>query len=462
MNNFTNKKIGIWGFGVVGKSALTYFDQQNPTHIEILNSTEIIVPTTQTPVLTTIQSEQTIQSFLESNDFILASPGIPLHDYQQFKHKFISELDLYQEYNPGWLTIAITGSLGKTSVTHLLTTILQQSNVRAIAAGNIGYPMLDLFSNQQHSDTKIDAIVLELSSFQLQQAKTFAPNLAIITNIYPNHLDHHKDMDEYIDAKCNILKYQIHNQFSLLPLELAEAISKKITLSPICSFFTMLPLTKDIIKFSRKHGIYHIKNKIMYLTYRSITNPVFDLSTLPPITFQANWLIIIAALDLYGVDLTHLTAITQNLDIPDHRVQKIGSWQGSNFYNDSKSTVWQATLQAVISMGDKPIKLFVGGLSKGADRTPLFQALANKNIEVYTFGKEANQLAKLCEQFNITHQAHPTLDAAWQACIQSLQSPHEVLFSPGGSSFDLFADYKARGQYFAQLVKNYCNDQSDQ
>ncbi len=146
--------------------------------------------------------------------------------------------------------------------------------------------------------------------------------------------------------------------------------------------------------------------------------------------------------------------------LPDHRVQKVGSWNGSNFYNDSKSTVWQATLQAVKSMGDKPIKLFLGGLSKGADRTPLLQVLADKNIEIYTFGKEADELAQLCQQFNIPHQAHQTLDAAWQDCIQNLQFPHEVLFSPGGSSFDLFADYKARGQYFTQLVEQLSKNSS--
>ncbi len=454
MNNFTNKKVGIWGFGVVGRSALTYFDQQNPASIEILNSTEIIVPTTKTLVITTMQTQQTIHNFLERNDVILASPGIPLHDYQQFAHKFISELDVLHANNTKTSIIAITGTVGKTSITHLLENIIKHRYPNTIAAGNIGYPMLSLITHPT------DHAIIELSSFQLQSITSFAPDLAIITNFFPNHLDHHKSIEEYFDAKCNILKHQSHNQFALLPLELAEQIAQKIHLTPTYSFFTMSPLTKDMIKLSRTHGIYHIENKIIYLTYRSITNPIFDLSQLPSITFEANWLIIVAALNLYGIDLTHLASIAQNLDIPDHRVQKIGSWNGSNFYNDSKSTVWQATLQAVNSMGDNPIKLFLGGLSKGADRTPLLKALAGKNIEIYNFGKEADELAQLCQQFKIPHQAHQTLDAAWQDCIQNLQFPHEVLFSPGGSSFDLFADYKARGQYFTQLVEKLSKNSS--
>lgn len=451
MNNFSNKKIGIWGFGVVGQSALSYFDQQNAAQIEILNNTKIKLPTTKTPTITTLQTEQSIQNFLESNDFIITSPGIPLHNYQHFTDKLISELDILHENNARTAIIAITGTVGKTSITHLLENIIKQTYQNTIAAGNIGYPMLNLINNPTNH------AIIELSSFQLQQIKSFAPDLAIITNFFPNHLDHHQSIEEYFDAKCNILKHQTHKQLALLPLELAEQIIQKIALTPNCSFFTTSSLTKDMINFSTKHGIYHLENKIIYLTYQRTTQKIFDCSILPALTFDANWLIIIAACSLYKIDLATIVPATDNLALPDYRVQKVGSAHGSNFYNDSKSTVWQATLQAVQSVSNKPIKLFVGGLSKGADRTPLFQALQGKNIEIYTFGQEAYQLAQLCKNYGLTHQAHATLDAAWQACIENINTPHEVLFSPGGSSFDLFSDYKARGQYFTQLVHTYCS-----
>lgn len=450
MNNLSHKKIGIWGFGVVGQSALTYFDQQNCTSIEILDTKSIEHAAAKTPTITTLQTEQSIQIFLTSNDLILASPGIKLHAYQQFAHKFINELDIIGE-QATCSTIAITGTVGKTSITHLLTNIIKHTHAHTIAAGNIGYPMLSLIDHPQ------DIAIIELSSFQLQPIRSFAPDLAIITNFFPNHLDHHQSIEEYFAAKCQILVHQHDLQQSLIPLELADQIAQHVPLTSMCSLFTVAPLTKEMVELSTKHAIYNLENKIVYRTHNQVTQPIFDCSTLPALTFDANWLVIIAACHLYGIDLATIAPAVQLLSLPDHRVQKVGSRQGSNFYNDSKSTVWQATLQAVNSLGDKPIKLFVGGLSKGADRTPLFLALAGKNIEIYAFGKEAESIADLCKQYTIPHRAHPTLDAAWQACIENIDTPCEVLFSPGGSSFDLFADYKARGQYFAQLVADYCD-----
>ena len=456
MNNFTDKKIGIWGFGVVGQSALTYFDQYCVTSIEILDTKQITLPVTKNCVFTTVQTVESIQKFLEHNDIILVSPGIKLHDYQQYAHKFIAELDLYQQH-ASWKTIAITGSLGKTSITHLLTTILQKMNINAIAAGNIGHAMLSLIHQQQN----FDRAVLELSSFQLQQAQTFAPDLAIITNLYANHLDHHKDMQEYCAAKCNVFLRQTNKQRALLPLDLIDTISDNFAIQEYWSFFSA---DKPSCLQLKKHGdnrIYYLNNQKIYKYFDHTTDFIFDLAQLPAITFDENWLIIIAALDLQKINLTNLVVIAQQLDIPDHRLQKIGLSNGSIFYNDSKSTVWQATLQAVLSLEKQslhPIKLFVGGLSKGADRTPLFQALASKNIEIFAFGKEAEQIELLSKQFKIPCHSSATLDAAWQACIDNLSTPSQVLFSPGGSSFDLFADYKARGQYFTQLVQDFCKN----
>ena len=449
MNNFRHKKIGIWGFGVVGQFALIYFDQQNATRIHILDSKQIALPTTQTPTIVTVQTEQTIQNFLENNDIILASPGIKLHDYQQFTHKFMNELDIIQE-NTSCSIIAITGTVGKTSITHLLENIIKHSYENTIAAGNIGYPMLNLITNIQ------DIAIIELSSFQLQPIKIFAPNLAIITNFFANHLDHHQSIEEYFAAKCNILKYQSENQLALIPLNLVNQITKIIPLKKNWALFSTTKPTQEILEKYAQHQIYYLENKLIYHTHNNQTQQLFDCNILPALTFDDNWLVIIAACHLYKIDLATIAPAAQNITLPDHRVQNVGSWQGCNFYNDSKSTVWQATLQAVQSMGNKPVKLFVGGLSKGANRTPLFQVLADKNIEIYAFGKEANQLAQLCARFNIKHSAYATLDAAWQACIKNITTPHEVLFSPGGSSFDLFVDYKARGDYFTSLVKIFC------
>jgi len=454
MNNFTNKKIGIWGFGIVGRSALTYFDQFNCTHIEILNSTAIeSLPTTNNKINTSIQDSSTIQDFLDSNDFILASPGIKLHAYQDYHHKFISELDIFQENNR-LKTIGITGSLGKTTITHILTNILQKMSDTTIAAGNIGLPMLDIITQPQYSKLNLKKIILELSSFQLQQTQTFSPDFAIITNLYENHLDYHKDMNEYINSKCNILKHQTENQTALLPIELLSHLQQKGAIKTNWIFFSSKKLTQQELEELTNQTIYYLDDKIIYKKQFDTITQIFNISQFPAITFDTNWLIIIATLDLQKILLTQLNSIINDLDKPEHRLQKIATLNDSDFFNDSKSTVWQATLQAVNAMDSKPIKLFLGGLSKGADRTPLIESLQNKNVEIYAFGKEAQLVYNLCKQFKIPCNVHTTLEESFNNSIDTISQPSNILFSPGGSSFDLFDNYIKRGQYFSNLVNN--------
>ena len=131
--NFKNKKVGIWGMGIVGKSALNYV-QQFTDQIQIMDQSSDAAYIAQTP--------ENITSFLEHNDFIIPSPGIMLHNYQHYAHKFVQELDIFAQENKNY-TVAITGTVGKTTVTSLL----QQCIPDAIAAGNIGHAMLNLVTN---------------------------------------------------------------------------------------------------------------------------------------------------------------------------------------------------------------------------------------------------------------------------------------------------------------------------
>lgn len=446
MNRFKDKKIGIWGFGIVGKSALTFFDTQKVKSIQILDTQEITTPQTTTPITFLLQNDQSIKHFLDNNDYILPSPGIKLHVYTQYTDKFINELDLFQKFTD-YKTIAITGTIGKTTITTTLEHIFKKIYPDTIAAGNIGNPMLSLISEQS---VNACPIILELSSFQLQQSKSFSPNFAIITNFFPNHLDHHQSIEEYFDAKCNILKHQTDEQKALIPLDLLQKITKKINLNKNWIFFSYTKPTDT----NYHNKIYYLENRIIYKQEHNKTEQIFDCSTLPAVTFDQNWLIIIATCYEQNIPLTTISLHAQGIKLPAHRLQKIASVNGSNFYNDSKSTVWQATWQAVQSIGEQPIKLFLGGLSKGADRTPLIQALQTKNITVYAFGKESQDIGKLCTQFSIPHEQHQTLDSAFKSCTANLNIPHEILFSPGGSSFDLFENYQTRGDYFIKLVKD--------
>ena len=167
--------------------------------------------------------------------------------------------------------------------------------------------------------------------------------------------------------------------------------------------------------------------------------------------FAVNWLIVEKALSLLGVAQQPLSAIQPI----EHRLEHIAVIKGVVFYNDSKSTIPASTLAAVKNVTAKRIMLFLGGLSKGIDRTPLIAQLANKSIHVFCFGKEAEQLHAICAVNSIPSSSSANLDDAFALCVQTAGSGDCVLFSPAGSSFDLFENYEKRGEKFKQLVNTY-------
>jgi len=204
--------IGIWGFGFVGKSAVHYFLHQNYT-IAIMDNRKLTAQEElylqKNNVLFFPQGQSEI--FFSSCSVLFSSPGVDItKHYATFKSKWVTELDVFstQFHNK---TIAVTGSVGKTSLVIGLQQLLQKK-IDLFVGGNIGTPMLNALLTEKQYATAL----LELSSFQLEYIQHFRPDIAVLTNIYPNHLDRHVNMDEYIKIKCNIFKYQTKKDVKLL------------------------------------------------------------------------------------------------------------------------------------------------------------------------------------------------------------------------------------------------------
>lgn len=454
MNNhdFKNKKIGIWGFGVAGKSVYDFITQQ-PCSIQILDKKSQANP------CWIEQTETSIIDFLEHNDIIVASPGIPLHKFQTYQHKYITELDIFSQHYSG-TTIAITGTLGKTSITHAI----QHCSAKSIAAGNIGYPMLAAASQSPLPEK----IILELSSFQLQYNKTFGPDIALWTNFYPNHLDHHINEEEYFASKCNIFKYQKQNQYAIIPCNLIQRIQKTIliksqiflTCTQSCNHhdlptFSLQDNNIILTKHATNNSSPHKTTDHDTSSDKTSRNQIIfnNINQLPVYTYIENWLQIIAALHLQNVSTTHIIAALNSIPAQEDRLEKIATYNNTTFYNDSKSTVWQATQQAIEALANESCTLFLGGISKGTDRSPLVAYLQKKPVTVFAFGKEAKLLQELCKNHNVTCFAFNELEEALAACM-SKPLPKNILFSPAGASFDLFKNYHHRGTVFKDLVAN--------
>ncbi len=487
--------IGILGFGLVGKSALKILSKTLNVSSKFYKNLEInlydrrVLTKFELDLLkkysVNVYSPIDINDFIKNSEKVFVSPGFKLkelfNNFKDIKPKVLCELDLFLEFFKK-KSVAITGSLGKTTVTSFLSNIvgklpgLDGSLMRVKNAGNIGIAMLDLIEQQD----QLDLALLELSSFQLKLNKDYSPDIAILTNFYSNHLDWHVDLKDYFESKCKIFEYQNKNQDFIfnsdlllgeLNCELKKIFVSKLlkTNSKICcitKYFekTFLELTnigiKDFIIFYRKDDNFII-NKIVNNKIED-SKVIFDLKFLPKVSFDKNWYTILATLFLLDLDLSKLKKVFlseqsffSDNSLKFNRLEHFVTINNIDFYNDSKSTVYQATKEAVLRLAQnkRPIVLILGGLSKGVDRKPLIKFLKNiKEVKnVFCFGKDCNNFS--C--YNVYENLEDTVNSIFNV----VKSGDQVLFSPAGSSFDLFKDYKHRGDCFKELVlsRKRCN-----
>ena len=463
-----------------------------------------------------------MKDFIDQHDYIIPSPGVNLNDFYSSSQKFICELDIFSTYfkKP---VVAITGSLGKTTTTKLFAQLLSKirqhnrsnpedkkntrgsaqilntpsdiagsgikrlfysgSGLKPFVGGNIGLGMLEAIQQQESYDMG----VLELSSFQLEFSKSFAPDLAILMNCYPNHLDRHKSFKDYFDAKFNLFKYQTEEQFTLLPWHILQGDSSllfveqaKILKSNLC-FISDSPVEHsfpasvlsnchpavsaealcegrelDSGSIPKSYKIFYKQDNklVLFDSFSNQTTELFDLSILPDVTFVQNWILIISGLYLLGADLSELQNFFEQdgkdfvIDDHHHRVEYFATVRGVKFYDDSKATVIQSTLAAVKSLIDRgPVLLILGGLNKGVDRSPIIKELEQTNglKKVYCYGPS-------CSDFGLASCNFGSLEEILQDVTNIMQPGDQVLFSPSGTSFDFYQNYKHRGQVFKDLV----------
>lgn len=407
-----DRSIGIWGTGVVGASALRFFTKHN-AQVSLYDHKPISTEIRQKYPHITYYGPEQLNAFLASCEYILPSAGIDLRPYAAYKDKFLCEVDIFYSHYKKPI-IAVTGTIGKTTVTQAITDMLTYYGCRAQMGGNIGIGLLDMLDTQD----QFDYAVIELSSFQLEHAQNFTPEIAIWTNLYANHLDRHGTLQEYFLAKLPVLKNQTSQHHALIH----ETVKHYVQSRAQTRYF-------DI---SMGHPV-----KTLVAEYK---------------THPEHYIILYELADIMELDKAKLSLVFDNLEVPEHRVKLIGTHNNISFYDDSKSTVFEATLGALTRFADRPVILFFGGVSKGVSREPFFENLPKNIKHILFFGKEAPELQQFCSKTAITSSQHATLEDAISQCVSIMQPGDSVLFSPGGASFDLFTDYKHRGKVFQKLV----------
>ena len=441
------KKIGIWGLGIMGHSAVSYLSAQGIA-LEVFEKKELTQE--QKAFLAAHQVTHTphLEQFLENNSCILPSPGIDLRPYAHKAGHFVAELDLFATACTTPL-IAITGSVGKTSTTQLITQALILSGEQALMGGNIGVGCFDLI-NQQHQAQRI---VLEVSSFQLELCKQFAPEIAIITNLYPNHLDRHGTFEQYIKAKLTMVEHQKPGSILIAPLNSYPFFHKYSSHRTIYFFSTHRPTAAEFAELTNNEHIIFLDGKTLCHYTNGIQHIIYTFNELPELSFIENWICTATLLYALQKPLTILALLAEKATLKEHRLQKVATVNGITFYNDSKSTLPVATLAAIAKLHAQPIHLLLGGISKGVNRREFIAQLKNKVKYIYCFGSESTQLAHYCQEFEIPCASFATLEDTFAQIMNQAAAHETVLLSPAGASYDLFKDYQERGNRFMELVK---------
>jgi len=402
-------KIAILGFGLEGKSALKFLKKKyQKADFEVRDIK--------------MQGKNYLKG-LENFDMIVRSPGIPYlrSEIQKAKKqgvKITSVTNLFFE-SASWRSrgkiIGITGTKGKGTIATLLYKILKAAEKNVCLAGNIGLPMLNILPKLK----KNSITILELSSFQLQDMDK-SPEIAIITDISPDHQDYHKSFKEYLDAKTNILRYQKSRDkvFYFADNKYAKLIAKKSRGEKIA----VLPNPNLILKIP---GFHNLKNVSMAAA---------------------------AAREL-KVPERIIKRITKNFKGLPHRLEFVRIIDGVNYYNDSASTNPAATAAALAAFSEPKI-LIAGGAGKNLSYKPLAKAVKKSNMRaVILFGRDKYKIRQSINA-KIPVNLVRNLKSAVISAYKSSLAGDIVLFSPGAASFDMFKNAKERGKYFTKLIKS--------
>jgi UDP-N-acetylmuramoylalanine--D-glutamate ligase len=348
------------------------------------------------------------QEFINGRGLVVVSPGVPNNSLpclwaKQQGIPIIGEIELAWSLCPSTV-IAVTGSNGKTTVTTLIASMLQAKGLKAVACGNIGKP----FSQEVENMGPADYVALEVSSFQLERIEKFKPYIAVILNFTANHLDRHKDIQEYLEAKKRIFMNQDSSDYLVLN--------------------NNDPVLREVAR--------EAKSRVVFFSETKELNP--------------NYAAILAVGSILGIEKGLVVDLLSKFKGIEHRLERVREINGIEFINDSKSTTADSTLWALKTVGN-PVILIAGGRDKGVDYKRILSAGKDKIKKVILIGEAKGLIRGALKDYLAVEDAVSLEEAVIKA--YNLAGPGDcVLLSPMCSSFDMFLNYEDRGERFKRAV----------
>ena len=430
LNELKNKSILILGFGREGKDTFLFLRRLFPQ--KTLAIADLRKDIGVTDKKTKLYLGENYLKALKKYEVIIKSPGVPPKVIAPFltkKQEIISQTGIFFENFPGTI-IGVTGTKGKSTTSFLIWSLLKESGVKAHLVGNIGEPVLSYLFKAGRKDV----FVYELSSHQLFYLKK-SPQIAVLLNIFPEHLDYYRDLKEYIRAKANITRFQKKDDFFIFNSgdKLVQEIARKTIAKKVPIKGRYLSLDKEAAKAVAR---------ILKLATKRVNKALREFKGLP------------------------------------HRLEEVGSFRGITFYNDSLATIPQATIEALKVLGGKVETLILGGFDRKIEFRELAREILKSKVKTLIFFPTTGEkIWKEIERQNKKRLKPFFVNGAKKTSFSSSPSPGKngaqymrdavkiafsqtkrgkvCLLSPAAASFNLFRDYRERGNLFKKYVKHF-------
>ena len=441
--NFANKKVLVLGLAKSGESAARLLDKLGA--IVTVNDGK---PFEENPAAQSLLEEgikvvtggHPLELLDEDFEWMVKNPGIPYNNPMVMRAlekqiPVITEVELAYLISDAPI-IGITGSNGKTTTTTMIAEVLTAGGQNGLLSGNIGFP-----ASQVAQDAgKTDTLVMELSSFQLMGIEAFHPEIAVITNLMPTHLDYHGSFEEYVAAKWNIQKNMTASDYVVLNFnqDLAKELAKKTA--------------ARVIPFSTQEKVDGAYLDGDVLTFRGEAIMTASELGVPGSHNVENALATIAVAKLRGIDNQVIKETLAHFGGVKHRLQYVGEINQVKFYNDSKSTNILATQKALSGFDNSKIILIAGGLDRGNEFDELVPDIKGLK-KMVILGESAERVKRAADQAEVSYLDASDVRDATRKAFSVAEPGDVVLLSPANASWDMYKNFEVRGDEFLAVFK---------
>ncbi|MEW5724733.1 MAG: UDP-N-acetylmuramoyl-L-alanine--D-glutamate ligase [Thermodesulfobacteriota bacterium] len=375
-------------------------------------------------------------------DLIVLSPGVPptIEPLVEARKKGVpvtGEIELASRYVTVPLA-AVTGTNGKTTVTSLLGEILRAAGREVFVGGNIGNPLIEWV----RTGGRAEAVVLEVSSFQLETAETLRPHVGVLMNVTPDHMDRYPSFADYLAAKAALLSRQGPEDFAVLNHD--DELTRTVRTQARRLYFSRRSVPTD--------GAFLRDGRILVFRQgREAAGRSWSDFKLAGAHNQENVMAAVLGAAALGVDPDQALAAAAGFAGLPHRVELVGEFGGVRWYDDSKGTNVGAVIKSLEGF-DAPVILIAGGRDKEGDFAPLAPLVRSKVKLVLLLGEARETIRRVLSGETETRLAADMAEAV-SAARAAAEPGDVVLLSPACASFDMFRDYAHRGEVFARLAR---------